>query len=84
MLDWKSNHLGESPSAYGRDRLAAVMAREGYHLQALLYLVALHRHLALRLPGYDAQQHLGGAVYLFVRGVRPDWRDAEGRPAGVY
>ncbi|MBT1570008.1 PD-(D/E)XK nuclease family protein, partial [Klebsiella pneumoniae] len=56
VLDWKSNHLGESPSAYGRDRLAAVMAREGYHLQALLYLVALHRHLALRLPGYDAQQ----------------------------
>lgn len=84
VLDWKSNHLGESPSGYRRDRLAAVMAREGYHLQALLYLVALHRHLALRLPGYDAAQHLGGALYLFVRGVRPDWRDAEGRPAGVY
>ena len=30
------------------------------------------------------ERHLGGAVYLFVRGVRPDWRDADGAPTGVF
>ena len=33
--------------------LAAAMLRAHYPLQALLYLVALHRYLRWRLPGYD-------------------------------
>jgi exodeoxyribonuclease V beta subunit len=32
-------------------------------------LVALHRYLRWRLPGYDPQQHLGGYAYVFLRGV---------------
>jgi exodeoxyribonuclease V beta subunit len=54
------------------------MTRQGYHLQAQLYLLALHRHLALRLPGYRREQHLGGALYLFVRGMRPGWSASSG------
>jgi len=60
------------------------MRAQGYHLQALLYLVALDRLLRHRLPGYAPATHLGGAVYLFVRGVRPGWTDPAGRPAGVH
>ncbi|HWP20275.1 MAG TPA: exodeoxyribonuclease V subunit beta [Burkholderiaceae bacterium] len=84
VLDWKSNHLGDGPQSYLRPGLTQAMAREGYHLQALLYLVALHRHLASRLPGYVPARHLGGAVYLFVRGVRPGWTESDGHPTGVY
>ena len=33
-------------------------------------MLALHRLLRSRLgQGYDPAQHLGGAVYLFVRGI---------------
>jgi exodeoxyribonuclease V beta subunit len=83
ILDWKSNHLGETPAAYGPQPLAAAMRDQAYHLQHLLYGVALDRYLRTRLPGYRFETHFGGAVYLFVRGVRPDWVDADGRPAGV-
>ena len=40
-----------------------------YPLQALLYGVALHRFLRWRLPGYAPERHLGGSLYLFVRGM---------------
>jgi exodeoxyribonuclease V beta subunit len=84
ILDWKSNHLGDTPARYGQGAMAAAMRDQGYHLQYLLYLVALDRYLRHRLAGYDPDRHLGGAVYLFVRGVRPDWRDAGNAPTGVF
>ena len=84
VLDWKSNHLGDTPAHYGQAGMAAAMRDQGYHLQYLLYLVALDRYLRHRLAGYDPARHLGGAVYLFVRGVRPGWRDAAGAPTGVF
>ena len=84
VLDWKSNHLGDSAARYGQQALAAAMRDQGYHLQYLLYLVALDRYLRHRLADYDPERHLGGAVYLFVRGVRPDWRDADSAPTGVF
>ena len=40
-----------------------------YPLQALLYTVALHRYLRWRIPGYDPERILGGALYLFLRGM---------------
>jgi exodeoxyribonuclease V beta subunit len=39
-----------------------------YDLQAVLYVFALHRLLRSRLAGYDYEQHVGGAAYLFLRG----------------
>ncbi|MEX3547806.1 MAG: exodeoxyribonuclease V subunit beta [Burkholderia sp.] len=83
IVDWKSNHLGATPDAYGSAALAAAMADHAYHLQALLYTVALHRYLRVRLPGYDYDTHMAGYLYLFVRGVRPDWSSG-GRPSGVH
>jgi len=84
IVDWKSNHLGSAPRHYAADALAATMARQAYHLQYLLYGVALHRYLQRRVPGYRFDEHFGGVRYLFVRGVRPDWRDGQGRFAGVF
>jgi len=84
IADWKSNHLGDTPADYAGPALAQAMTEQGYHLQYLLYTVALHRHLQQRLPGYRYGQHMGGALYLFVRGMRPHWRDADGAATGVF
>lgn len=84
IADWKSNHLGDSPTDYGPAPVAAAMAQHHYHLQYLLYSVALHRWLQRRLPDYHYDRHVGGVAYLFVRGLRPDWRDAQGRPTGLF
>ena len=77
VLDYKTNWLGapgEQLTArhYGADALAAAMERSHYGLQALLYLVALHRYLRWRLPGYDPERNLAGAGYLFLRGMTGD------------
>ena len=54
-----------------------------YPLQALLYSVALHRFLRWRLPGYDPERHLGGVLYLFLRGMcGPDGPRSAACPAG--
>ncbi|TDN70621.1 exodeoxyribonuclease V subunit beta [Paraburkholderia sp. BL10I2N1] len=83
VVDWKSNHLGDTPEDYGAASLETAMASHAYHLQALLYIVALHRYLRARVRGYTYETHIGGYLYLFVRGVRPAWRDVEGT-AGVH
>lgn len=84
LLDWKSNFLGLAPADYTGTALDKAMAHHHYHLQHLLYTVALNRYLSQRLPGYTYEQHFGGVLYLFVRGVRPEWKTAEGRPCGVF
>ena len=62
--------------------MAEAMLHAHYPLQALLYGVALHRYLRWRQPGYDPERHLGGVLYLFVRGMcGPD--DAGGRRHAV-
>ncbi|SAK84724.1 exodeoxyribonuclease V, beta subunit [Caballeronia glebae] len=83
IIDWKSNHLGDAASDYAAAPLAVAMAEHAYHLQALIYVVALHRYLRARLAGYAYETHIGGYLYLFVRGVRPGWRDG-GQPSGVH
>ena len=70
VLDYKSNHLGDDDAAYDHDTLARSMAEHRYDVQAALYLLALHRLLKMRLGNsYQPEQHLGGAVYLFLRGI---------------
>jgi exodeoxyribonuclease V beta subunit len=83
IVDWKSNHLGDTAADYAAAPLEAAMASHAYHLQALLYTVALHRYLKTRVRDYSYDTHIGGYLYLFVRGVRPPWRDADGA-AGVH
>jgi len=68
VIDWKSNRLGDNASAYGHAALEAVILKKRYDLQYVLYLLALHRQLRARLPGYDYEKHVGGAIYVFLRG----------------
>lgn len=70
VLDYKSNHLGADDAAYTPQALAEAMAHHRYEVQAALYMLALHRLLRARLgEAYDPVQQLGGAVYLFLRGI---------------
>jgi exodeoxyribonuclease V beta subunit len=69
VLDYKSNTLGEDDAAYTDQAMGQAILDKRYDLQYVLYLLALHRLLKARLPGYDYDQHIGGAVYLFLRGV---------------
>jgi len=50
--------------------------RNHYLRKSHLYLVALDRYLRWRQPGYQAEQHLGGYLYVFCGGCpapRPRW-----------
>jgi exodeoxyribonuclease V beta subunit len=69
LLDYKSNRLGARRADYGAEPMAREMAEAHYVLQYHLYAVALHRWLTLRVPGYDWDRHVGGACYVFLRGV---------------
>lgn len=79
ILDWKSNDLGNSLSNYTHERLDEAMTNSNYHLQYLIYSVALHRYLKLVLgDSFNYDQHMGGVYYLFLRGLR------SGKPSGVF
>jgi exodeoxyribonuclease V beta subunit len=90
VADYKTNWLGEpgrplTAGDYTPARMAEAMLHSDYPLQALLYCVVLHRFLRWRLPGYTPDRHLGGVLYLFVRGMcGPDTPATDGHPAGVF
>ncbi|RYY65113.1 MAG: exodeoxyribonuclease V subunit beta, partial [Comamonadaceae bacterium] len=68
VADYKSNRLGPADADYTVDAMRAEVLRHRYELQYTLYLFALHRLLRARLPDYDYETHMGGAVYVFLRG----------------
>lgn len=75
VLDYKTNRLAD----YAPASCARAVADSDYDLQYLIYLVAVQRWLRLRLgAAYDPARHLGGAVYLFLRGIAPRGGDAQG------
>lgn len=76
IVDYKSNHLGHSEADYQAEQLDNAMITHDYPLQYLIYTLALHRYLKVRLPDYDPEQHLGGAYYLFIRGMKAEWGQA--------
>ncbi len=79
VLDYKSNLLAD----YQAPHLSAAILAKRYEVQYVLYTLALHRLLQSRLPNYHYEQHMGGSVYLFLRGIdtpsagvhclRPPW-----------
>jgi exodeoxyribonuclease V beta subunit len=90
VVDYKTNWLGDpseplTAADYAQPRLVEAMLHSDYPLQALLYSVVLHRFLRWRLPGYTPDVHLGGVMYLFLRGMcGPDTPVIDGHPAGVF
>ena len=91
VVDYKTNWLGGLDGEvlkvgdYAPARMAQAMMSAHYPLQALLYAVALHRMLRWRQPSYDPAVHLGGVLYLFVRGMAgPATPRVKGVPCGVF
>lgn len=69
LLDYKSNWLGEDREAYTRQAMTQAMRLHRYDLQYQLYSLALHRYLRHRIADYRYEQHFGGVIYLFLRGM---------------
>jgi len=65
VLDYKSNKLSD----YSQDSITSSMLSHRYDVQYTLYILAVHRLLKSRLPGYNYEQHVGGAIYLYLRGI---------------
>ncbi|MET3962071.1 exodeoxyribonuclease V beta subunit [Marmoricola sp. OAE513] len=90
VVDYKTNTLGERgrPQTawdYTPEKVTASMLHSHYPLQSLLYSVVLHRYLRWRQPGYDPETHLGGVLYLYVRGmVGAATPEVDGVPCGVF
>jgi exodeoxyribonuclease V beta subunit len=79
LVDYKSNHLGNTTTDYDRPQLQQAIDHHQYDLQYLIYSVALHRYLRTRVPGYTFDSHFGGVCYLFLRGMA-----GPGKDTGVY
>ena len=90
VVDYKTNWLGDptrplTAADYAQPRLVEAMLHSDYPLQALLYSIVLHRFLRWRLPGYAPEKHLGGVLYLFLRGMCGAGTPVvDGHPAGVF
>ena len=86
VVDYKTNWLGPADEpltahSYRPEALAAAMGHSDYPLQALLYAAVLHRFLRWRQPGYDPERHLGGVLYLYLRGMcGPETPVVDGQP----
>lgn len=78
LVDYKSNMLGRKVADYSPEKLGPEMARKHYVLQYHLYTVALHCHLARRVPDYEYSRDFGGVFYLFLRGMNPDYPPGNG------
>lgn len=66
VLDYKTNKLAQGYDSWACEQ--AILAHR-YDVQAMLYVLALHRLLSTRLADYDYDLHMGGAIYWFIRGA---------------
>ncbi|MGB5444753.1 MAG: exodeoxyribonuclease V subunit beta [Psychromonas sp.] len=78
VLDYKSNHLGDSLEDYNQSNMEQALIEHRYDFQYQLYTLALHRLLRSRLADYDYETHIGGVLYLFLRGMQGQ------QTSGVY
>ena len=70
ILDWKTNHLGSDLSDYSPEKLRANVVENKYHLQYMIYTIALKKYLDKKLPDFIYPEHFGGVIYAYVRGMR--------------
>lgn len=78
ILDWKSNYLGNTLEDYSQQAVKKAMKASNYTLQYLIYTIAVKRWLESRLPDFDYEQHFGGVIYLYLRGIR------QGKDTGIF
>jgi exodeoxyribonuclease V beta subunit len=79
ILDWKSNFLGDTVLHYDKTVLTEGMNQSNYHLQYMIYSVAMKKYLEFKLgEAFDYETHFGGVIYIFLRGAR------QGSDTGIY
>jgi hypothetical protein len=76
VLDWKSNHL----PVYDKSTIEESIKESRYDIQAKIYCHGLHTFLSgLMGSQYDPSKNLGGALYVYLRGLEqsngddPSW-----------
>ncbi len=85
ILDWKSNVCGAlTRRDFTQAAIAEEMTKKHYRLQYLIYAVALRRLLKNRLGSRFSDDMVGGALYVFLRGVAPENLTDDGLAGGVY
>ena len=70
ILDWKSNFLGDQLHHYDQSAVMNAMNENNYHLQYLIYALAVEKFLKSKLSNFDFEKQFGGVIYLFLRGTR--------------
>jgi len=80
LVDWKSNHIGNSAEAYTPKALEALMVADDYFLQYHFYALALNRLLRQKIEKYRFDRHFGGVFYIFLRGIT----DNPKSPLGLF
>lgn len=69
VADYKSNYLGPDNAAYNQSAMRDKILASRYDMQYVLYTLALHKLLKARLKQqYCYDTHIGGVLYLFLRG----------------
>jgi len=71
VADYKSTYLGDDVDNYNHQTLQDNIEDNYYDLQYLIYCLALHRYLSLRIENYSPETHFGGVYYLYLRGMGP-------------
>jgi len=67
IADWKSNYI---ESGYHREALESKMKQSDYHLQYMIYTVAVCRWLKASMGDrFEPRRDFGGVLYLFLRGL---------------
>ncbi len=79
ILDYKSNHLGDSLNDYNSERLSHKIRSSNFDVQYHIYSLALKLYLEQRVTNFNFQKDFGGVFYLFLRGI-----DKNTKESGVY
>lgn len=88
IADYKSNRIAKSDEpmtdeVFSAERVGEEMLHGQYLLQALIYCLAMNRHLQMCIANYNPQLHRGPALYLFVRGMTGA-KNPDDSPHGVF
>lgn len=84
ILDWKSNVCGAAMKRdFTEEVLDEEMTKHRYRLQYLIYSVALRRLMKARMGEKFHDEMIGGALYVFLRGVSKEHLLASGLAGGV-
>jgi exodeoxyribonuclease V beta subunit len=81
IIDWKSNSIDGNMENFKNTNLSREIVTKSYHVQYILYTVALTRQLQAALSNGNREykitkeeydKYFGGVAYLFLRGIKKE------------